>query len=323
VTENPAEREQAADLARELVEQGAGAPPTDSLPEDAGPPWLTIGEIFKLPVYREGVAAITSGFAGIDDALRGGLRPESVYIVAGRTGAAKSTLALNVARRTALAGVSVLLFKLEESPCEAVWRIHAAASQVDMIRLLDGAKLASDERQKLIDGWTLIRSLPIRVSDQRNIVAIERIAELHASDSGGLVVIDQLSMIDCPGRMTAYERATEISGRLRLLARRLRVPVLLIAQVNRPASKGKERLTCNDLRDSGALENDAAAVLLIDRVRIPDVPRWHTDPLTLEIIVGKNRYGHATRDDDSPMELLWWPWCCRIEDAARPHGGAP
>ncbi len=309
--------ERTADIARAMLD---GAPPTDTLPPDAGPPWLTIGEVFKLPVYREGLAPVTSGFTTIDGALRGGFRPESMYIVAGRTGAAKSTLALNVARRTALAGVSVLLLKLEESCVEAVWRLHSAAAQVDMQRLLDGARLATDERQKLVDGWTLIRELPIRISDQRDIRDIERIGELHTTSGGGLIVIDQLSMIDGPGAI-GFERVTETSNRLRLLARKLRVPIVLIAQVNRPAAKGKERLSCTDLRDSGALENDAAAVLLIDKIRIPDVPRWHTDPLTLEIIVGKNRYGRATRDDDPPLELCWWPWCCRIEDAAGQQGG--
>lgn len=312
--------ERTADLARAMVD---GAPPTDSLPPDSGPPWLTIAEVFALPVYGQGLPTVTSGFATIDAALHGGFRPESLYIIAGRTGSAKSTLALNIARRAALEGVCVLVFKLEESPVEAVWRIHAAAAQVNMVRLLDGAKLATDERQKLIDGWHLIRELPIRISDQRNIVDIERIAELHTADSGRLVLIDQLSMIDFPGTAVGYERATEISGWLRLLARRLRVPIVLVAQVNRPASKGKERLSCTDLRDSGALENDAAAVLLIDRVRAADVPRWHTNPFTLEIVVGKNRYGRATRDDDSPLELHWWPWCCRIEDAAPPQGGTP
>lgn len=299
------------------------APPTDTLP-DTGPPWWTIAEIAKLPQYGEGLTPVSSGYCAIDSALRGGFRPESLYIVAGKTGSAKSTLALNIVRRAALSDCSVLLCKLEESSMEAVWRMHAAAAQVDFARLLQGAKLATDERSQLIDGYRLIRDLPIRISDQRNLDALERISAAHVESGGQLIVIDQLSMIDAPGLPIGYERATEISNRLRLLARRLSVPILLVCQVNRPASmKGakNERLTCNDLRDSGALENDAAAVLLIDRVREPDCPRWHTDPLTLEIVIGKNRYGRATRPTDDPLELLWWPQCCRIEDAARPQGG--
>ena len=72
--------ERTADLARELID---GAPPTDSLPPDAGPSWLTIPEIGQKVAYREGLTPITSGFATIDRALRGGFRPESLYVIGG------------------------------------------------------------------------------------------------------------------------------------------------------------------------------------------------------------------------------------------------
>lgn len=309
--------ERAADIAQALA---SDAPPTDSLPPDAGPAWFSITEIGQRPTYREGLLPQTTGFVTLDTALRGGFRPECLYILGGRTGSAKSTLALNIARRVAIDGGSVLFFKLEESLTEAVWRMHAAAAQVDFNKLADGAKHEEDERARLIDGWTLIRELPIRLSESRELTRIEAIAEQHVSTDGRLMVIDQLSMIDAPGNV-GYERATEVSGRLRLLARRLRVPILLVVQVGREASKKHERLSCNDLRDSGALENDATAVLLIDKARRGDAPRWHTDPLTLEIIVAKNRYGMSTRADDKPLELHWWPQTCRVEDAAAMPGG--
>lgn len=297
-----------------------GAPPTDSVPE-AGPPWLTVQEVGRCPVYKEGLSTVTSGFSVLDNALRGGFRPESMYIIGGRTGSAKSTLALNITRRAAIAGVNVLLLKLEESPVEAVWRMHAAASQVSLRKLLDGARHEKEERQRLIDGWNLIRTLPIRISDVRALSRIRAISEAHVNDGGQLVVIDQLTMID-GGGLNPYERATNASNELRLLARQLRVPILLVCQVNRVASKEKDRLSCTDLRDSGALENDAAAVLLIDRVRQPDVYRWRTDPLALEIVVGKNRYGASTRHEDKPLELHWWPDICRIEDVPGSGGAA-
>lgn len=291
--------------------------PTDTAPE-AGPPWLSISEIGSLPQYREGLPTVTTGFETLNAALHGGLRPESMYIIAGRTGSAKSTLALNIARRSALDGNSVLLLKLEESPVEAVWQLHAAASQVSLSKLMDGATLLVQERQALIDGWSLIRHLPIRISDARHIDAVERIAMEHAQSDGNIIVIDQLSMIDVPDLRIGYEKATAISNRLRLLARTVHMPIVLVSQVNRPASKSESRLSCNDLRDSGCLENDAAAVFLIDKVREPDGPRWGNDPLTLEIIIGKNRYGRSTRPDDDPLKLRWWPSICRIEDPVPP-----
>ena len=297
-----------------------GGPPTDTLPADPGPPWRTIAEIVNLPIYREGVSPVSSGFAVLDDALRGGFRPESLYILAGRTGSAKSSLVLNIARKVALAGDGVLVFKLEESPTEAVWRIHAATAQVELTRLLDGAQLADDERQRLADAEELIRTLPVCLSDRRNIRAIERLAQAFVGIRGRLVIIDQLSMVDCADAPLGYERATAVSGHLRLLARDLHVPILLVCQVNRPASKTTEHLSCYDLRDSGALENDAAAVMLIDRVRAADFRRQSADPLTLELLIDKNRYGRTTRDVQ-PLELRWWPQFCRIEDAAKPTAG--
>ena len=296
-----------------------GPKPTDTVP-DVGPSWYSIEEIGQRPEYREGVQPITTGFTTLDQTFRGGFRPESVYIIAGRTGHAKSTLALNIARRTALSGNHVLFFKLEESVLEATWKLHACASQVDILKLLDGARLATDERDALVDGWELIRDLPIVFSDKRGMTDIERIGESHKGGGGQLIMIDQLSMIGFPAPgLGAYERATEISAHLRRLACYLRVPIVLVCQVNRPAAKSSERLTCNDLRDSGCLENDASGIILIDRVRKADCLRWRTEPLALELLIGKNRYGQPTRDDDDPLELSWWPHCCRIEDPATPR----
>jgi replicative DNA helicase len=170
----------------------------------------------------------------------------------------------------------------------------------------------------------MIHRLPIRITDERRLYALEHIAQQHAEQDGRLIVIDQLSIIEVPDADIGYQQATRASNRLRLLARRLRIPILLVAQINRAASRNpKERLTCNDLRDSGALENDAAAVILINRINEPTVKRSPTDPLELELLIGKNRYGRFTRHDDDPLRLLWWPRFCRIEDpGSRLEGGA-
>jgi replicative DNA helicase len=302
----------AKDVAEALTD-----PPTDSAPPEPGPPWQTIADIGETSDYAEGLPSITTGFDALDKII-GGFRPESSYVLAGRTGTSKSTLALNIARRVALSGHGVLVFKLEESVREAVYRMHAAASQVPFSVLLDGAKHAEPEdRERLADGWDLIQALPIRMSDERAIDTIQRVTERHAKEGGQLVVVDQLSMVDVLGRETAYERATAISNRLRILARSCQIPILLVSQVNRDAAKKKrESLGVNDLRDSGALENDAAAVILIDRVRTPDGPQYGGVNLVryLQIVIPKNRYGPVV--EEKPVQLLWWPRMCRIEDVA-------
>jgi KaiC/GvpD/RAD55 family RecA-like ATPase len=293
------------------------APPTDSLPADEGPPWLTIAEIGAQPTYRDGLVPITTGYECLDDALRGGFRPECVYVVAGRTGNAKSTLPLNVTRRVALVGESVLHFKLEESPREAVYRLHAAAAQVDLRLLLDGAsRVTGSDRRKLLDGWSLICTLPVRVSACRTLPGIHRIAREHAEQGGKLIVVDQLSMVQVDGADVGYQQATAVSNALRRLAVELRVPVVLVCQVNRAAAKNEGHLSLHDLRDSGAIENDATAVVLIDKVREPE-HAWRAAELIrhLDIIIGKNRYGPAS-DPERPLTLTWFPRCCRIEEPA-------
>jgi KaiC/GvpD/RAD55 family RecA-like ATPase len=295
--------------------KGNAALPTDSLPNPPGPEWFTVRDIGNRPTYRMGVPPIATGYHEIDEMLHGGLRPESVYILAGRTGGAKSTLALNIARQVALSGHSVLVFKLEESLIEAVQRLHSAASQVPLNILLDGAQTADKEaRDALTDGWSLIRDLPLVLSDARELSSIKRIARAHAEAGGKLIVLDQFSMVTAESAEPGYSLATHVSNSLRILARELRIAILAVAQVNRPASKSKEPLSCNDLRDSGCIENDAAGVILIDGVRKPEGQQY--DPIRyLQLSIGKNRYGAITRSKDELLELLWYPKICRIEDS--------
>ena len=272
-----------------------------------------------MPNYRAGLPPISSGFAALDKILRGGFRPDCVYIVGGRTGTSKSTFVLNIARKVALDGHGVLVFKLEEAPREAVWRIHAAASQVPLNRLLDGpAGPASEDGNKLADGADLIRDLPVRFSANRHLEHIQRISRAHVEAGGKLIILDQLSMITVAGTDNQYQATTAASNTLRLLAVQLHVPIVVVAQINRLASRNNACLTVNDLRDSGHLENDAAAVILINRIREPDGAGWSGCELTryLDIIIAKNRYGPTT-DPADPLTLQWWPALCRIEDVVR------
>lgn len=298
------------------------APPTDSGTPDLGPPWQTPAEIGMAPSYRKGLIPLPTGFKALDDELGGGLRPEGVYPLAGRTGHAKSTLAGNIIRHVAVAGNAVLLFKLEESPREALWRIHAATAKVPFRILLNGEMhtASAANRAALDDAWTLVRGLPIRISDQRNIDAIRRISKLHVEQGGKLIVIDQTSQVMVEGAAFGYERATIASNSIRMLAKELSVPVLLVSQVGRESAKSKDRLTTYSLKDTGELENDATAVILIDKARAVDSV-WRGEELVkdLEIIISKNRYGSTTQDD--PLLLRWWPRWCRIEDVPSAGGG--
>ncbi len=303
---------------QKLHERKHIAQPTDSAPEEAGPPWYTWSDISKRPEYREGLNPISTGFPSVDNILSGGWRPRCTYIIAGRTGGAKSTLACNIVRYVALDDNPVLLVKLEEPLEEVAWRIHSAASRLDLRAFLNGQQ--HTVQADVDDGYGLLQDLPIRISDERRIDRIERIVRQHAEAGGKLVVIDQISMVDVPGAKNIYEQITYASNRFRVLAKETRLPIVVVCQINRPAAKNEKALSCHDLRDSGAIENDAAAVILINRVCEPDAPRYHTDPLSLEILIDKNRYGKRT-DPENPLLLQWWPSFCRIQDARGPSRG--
>lgn len=287
----------------------------DSLPDDAGAPWHTLSELGATEEYSRGLQPITTGYSVLDQHLGGGFRPETVTILAGRTGSSKSTLAANICRRQALSGLSILFFKLEESPLELAWRMHAATAQVPMRRLLDGGEHPAEDQCKLDDAWGLLRDLPIRIADRRNLEDLLRISRKHVAQGGEMIIIDQLSMIAVQDAAVGYQTATLISNALRSMSRYLHVPVLVVAQINRLASRAKEHLSINDLRDSGAIENDASSVLLVDRIEEPPTQNWQSCEriLSIDLIIGKNRYGRPTHSD-KPIRLNWYPSICRIEE---------
>jgi replicative DNA helicase len=277
----------------------------------------SITDIRNRPTYASGFPPISTGYNVLDQALRGGFRPQGVYVLAGRTSSAKSTLAGNMAARVARMGNPVLIFKLEESLEEMLWRIDAAAARVPLDALLNGPENADEEtRRKLEVGRKLTEELPIQFSDERSLAGIKRVSRAQAGQGCRLVIIDQLSMVRVEDAEIGFERATIASNELRLMARDLNLPVVVVSQVGREASKSKEALTCNSLRDSGEIENDAAGVIVINKARRSDGPHYQGCELMMhmELLIPKNRYGQRFEDPKEPLELVWYPATCRIED---------
>ena len=125
-------------------------------------------------------------------------------------------------------------------------------------------------------------------------------------------------MVMVPETTGAYERATAVSNALRLLALDLHVPILLVCQVNREAARKDPRnnpLDCNDLRDSGSLENDAAGIMMLDILGLP--PKQQ-----LMMTIVKNRYGRQVWADN-PIIFDWWPKYARIEPGFLVHEPDP
>ncbi|MCH8913452.1 MAG: PriCT-2 domain-containing protein [Planctomycetes bacterium] len=290
-------------------------PSPDKLPEPPRPAWITLAAILDGPSYRRGLKVISTGFECLDRVLGGGFVAGAVHIIAGRTGSAKSMLITNMARLMGLNQSSVLLFALEDGPQLAVWRMHSACANVPLRVLLDGATGHGPGIDALRESAGIIRDLPVKLTDVRELADIVRTVELHASDGGEIVLLDQISKVrtsGLPNAASTYERVSEISESLRLAALRHNLPIVSVCQVNRKASMGKDDLEISDLRDSGMLEQDAVSVLLLDKAADAPTVEGQSPQFCklLPVKVGKNRFGPAGQK----VELIWYPRISRIDD---------
>jgi KaiC/GvpD/RAD55 family RecA-like ATPase len=270
--------------------------------------WRMIGEVMADPDYGCGLEPISTTYPELDEALGGGLRPQMTYVLAGRTGSGKSMLALNIATRASL-GRPTLICKLEESLTEAAWRIHAMSAQQPLADLLDGRASGAAFDAAALD----LAEYQLRLSNERSLESIVNTIKLHAAQGGGLVVIDQLSMIQA-GEGSVYELATYKSNRIREAALASDVPILVVAQLNRAGkNKGKaDPVSAGDIAGSGSIEDDAAGVILIQGAELTGIDR---SCYTMSVHTGKSRYGRGATGD-APIKLWWYPECCRVDAAS-------
>lgn len=288
----------------------------DAKGEELTPPppaWLTPAEIMDNPRYLRGVGCVTTGYECLDELMSGGFRA-GVHIIGGRTGSAKSTVATNMARRMSIAMVNVLLLCLEDSPTLALWRMHGACANVPLKILLDGATGHGPAIKALKAQRDIIRDLPLRLSDVRELKAIRQLIRMHAAANGKIVILDQVSKVKTnhlSASASTYERVSEVSEVMRTLADDLCIPIVMICQLNRSGSKSDE-INITDLRDSGMLEQDAISVLLLDKATDPPVATGQDKPFAkaIPIKLGKNRFGPAGQT----VEVVWYPRLNRIDD---------
>lgn len=233
------------------------------------------------------------------DALTVGLRPGNLMVLAARPGVGKSTLGLNMLYRAALAGTRGAFFSLEMSHEEVFMKLLSSQAKIDSQKFMTG-KVSDLELDELYKAKDKIVDLPIYVCDQAAITVpqIEAMIRKHQSSSNDtidFIVVDYLQLISSPessrGR-TQNEaiRIAEISRGLKLLAKEYRIPIIVISQLNRLVEQrvGK-RPQLSDLRDSGAIEQDADIVAFLHQQDSTDIGSKQAMPTTL--IVAKHRNG--------------------------------
>jgi replicative DNA helicase len=241
------------------------------------------------------ITGVPTGFARLDD-LTSGLQKSELIIVAGRPSMGKTAFALNLARHAAVEmGLPVAVFSLEMSKEQLALRMLAADAKVDSQRLRRGL-VGETDWPKLTTAAGRLSEAPIFIDDTPAITVLEMKAKarrLKAENGLELVVLDYLQLMRAGGRKDSREQEiSEISRSLKALAKELNVPVIALSQLNRKVEdRTNRRPQMADLRESGAIEQDADVIAFIYRDEVYNKSEDNPEKGIAEIIIGKQRNG--------------------------------
>ncbi len=237
-------------------------------------------------------SGIPTGYVDLDT-LTAGMQNSELVIVAARPSVGKTAFALNVIRHVVVEEKLPTLFvSLEQARVELAERLLCSQARVNSHRLRKGT-INTEEQEKLFEAGEILSRSPLFIDDtpgQGMLRIAANARRLKVQKGLRLIVIDYLQLIDPDDRRDSrQEQVAAISRRLKFLARELEVPVMALAQVNRSSEDRQDhRPRLSDLRESGAIEQDADTVMLLHR---PDYHEPGQQEGTLEVIVGKQRNG--------------------------------
>ena len=248
------------------------------------------------------IPGLSTGLRDLDTKING-LNKSDLLLVAARPAMGKSAFALNIALNVARTyKKTVAMFNLEMSREQLVMRLLANESWVDSKKLATG-KLTDDEWSKISLGAAALSQTDIRIDDNPSITVAEMNAKLRRLDNLGLVIIDYLQLMQSSGYGKANENRVQVVGdisrSLKIMAKELNVPVLCLSQLSRAVeSRQDKRPIMSDLRESGAIEQDADSVMFLYR---DEYYNENTeDKGVAECIVSKNRHGET-----GTVKLQW------------------
>jgi len=294
---NPAGKEAAdvLDLAERLVFNIA-----DNRAKDGGPkqvnPLLTqaLDKIDELIKSKGGITGLPTGFKDLDKKTSG-LQKSDLVIVAGRPSMGKTTFAMNLAEHAVLnQDLPVLVFSLEMPAESLVFRMLSSVGHIDQSRLRSG-QLEEEDWPKLTSAMSKLKDRPLLIDDTVGLSPTEMRARARrvAREYGGiaLIVVDYLQLMQIKGfGDNRVGEISEISRSLKTMAREFECPVIALSQLNRSLEqRPNKRPVMSDLRESGAIEQDADIIAFVyrDEVYNEDSP----DKGVAEIIIGKQRNG--------------------------------
>jgi len=251
----------------------------------------------KLHNAKGELRGIPTGFPDLDNKLSG-LQKSDLIILAARPSMGKTSLALDIARQTAVGfGVPVGIFSLEMGAQQLVDRMLAAQSNVDAWKLRTGKLSREEDFAAIRQSLDQLSQAPIYIDDQpaNNIMKMRSVARRLKSEKNlGLIIVDYLQlMVPTHARSSdnMVQQVTEISRSLKNLSRELDIPVLALSQLSRAAAQTGERPKLHHLRDSGSIEQDADVVMFIHR---EDKYKDESEKTNIaEILIEKHRNGET------------------------------
>jgi replicative DNA helicase len=260
--------------------------------------WPTMERIEKLHQQGKTITGVSSGFKDLDE-MTSGFQPADLIIVAARPSMGKTALCLNVAAHAAHEGTGVAVFSLEMSKEALVQRLLCAEAWVDSQRVRKGM-LSDADFAKLARAAGVLASSPMWIDDTPSVTLLEiraKARRLRMENEIGLVIVDYLQLMRSPQYSeNRVQEISDISRSLKALARELELPVIALSQLSRASEQrgGERKPILSDLRDSGAIEQDADLVLFIHR------PEMYEGPLDkdgnslegkAEVMLAKHRNG--------------------------------
>jgi replicative DNA helicase len=274
--------------------------------------------IDELTKRREHITGIPSGFAYLDE-LTAGLQPSDLIILAARPAMGKTTLALNIAAHASLRqGKIVGIFSLEMSHQQLFFRLLCSEARVDAHRLRTG-RIDSNEWQRIIKAFGELSASPMFIDDSAGTGIMEMRAKarrLKRERGLDLLVVDYLQLMSGRGQYESRQQEiSDISRSLKEMAKELSIPILALSQLSRAPEQrsGDRRPQLSDLRESGAIEQDADVVLFLFREELYK----KTDPDLrgkAELIIGKQRNGPT-----DTVDLVFIREFTRFENPAWPE----
>ena len=251
--------------------------------------------IEDLYARKELITGVPTGFEKVDD-LTSGLQDSDLIIIAGRPSMGKTAFALNIAEFVGIhRGLPVCLFSLEMAKEQIAMRMLAATAKVDSQRIRKGF-LGETDWPKLTTAAGILSEAPIFIDDTAAITVLEMKAKarrLKAEHGLGLVIIDYLQLMRSGTAKDSREQEiSEISRSLKALAKELSVPVIALSQLNRKVEdRTNRRPQMADLRESGAIEQDADVIAFIYRDEVYNKAEDNPEKGMAEVIIAKQRNG--------------------------------